>query len=77
MAGKDVLLAELIAPVVEALGFTLWGIEYLAHAKQTIVRIYIDAEAGINVDDCAKVSRQVSAVGCGHLLTVAVSLPVS
>ena len=62
MAGKDVLLADLVAPVVEALGYVLWGVEYVAHGKQTIVRIYIDGSEGVNVDDCAKVSRQVGSV---------------
>ncbi|MCR8921237.1 ribosome maturation factor RimP [Dasania sp. GY-MA-18] len=62
MAGKDALLLELIKPVVEALELQLWGVEYLAHAKQTVVRIYIDSPKGIDVDDCAAVSRQVSSV---------------
>lgn len=62
MAGKEALLRELIKPVVEALALELWGIEYLSHSKQTIVRIYIDSPKGIDVDDCAKVSRQVGSV---------------
>jgi ribosome maturation factor RimP len=62
MAGKEVLLVDLVAPVVEALGYGLWGVEYLSHAKQSVVRIYIDSPDGITVDDCAKVSRQVSSV---------------
>ena len=62
MAGKQEQLLDLIKPVVEALELQLWGVEYLAHAKQTVVRIYIDNPAGVDVDDCAKVSRQVSSV---------------
>lgn len=62
MAGKDVLLTDLVKPVAEALGVDLWGVEYLSHGKQSIVRIYIDHADGIDVDDCAKVSRQVSSV---------------
>lgn len=62
LAGKETQLTELVAPVAEALGFELWGIEYLSQGKQTVVRIYIDSPDGINVDDCAKVSRQVSGV---------------
>ena len=62
MAGKDALLADLVAPVAEALGYELWGIEYLSHGKHSVVRIYIDSPDGVNVDDCAKVSRQVSSV---------------
>ncbi|MEE8059867.1 MAG: ribosome maturation factor RimP [Pseudomonadales bacterium] len=62
MAGKEVLLADLVAPVTEALGYELWGIEYLSHGQQAVVRIYIDSPDGIDVDDCAKLSRQVSSV---------------
>ena len=62
MAGKEVLLADLVAPVAEALGYELWGIEYSTHDNQSVVRIYIDGPEGVNVDDCAKLSRQVSSV---------------
>lgn len=61
-AGKEILLNELVAPIANALGYDLWGIEYVSHAKQTLVRIYIDSANGIDVDDCAKLSRQVSSV---------------
>lgn len=54
-------LKALIEPVVRGMGFELWGLEYLAHGKQASLKVYIDAEAGIDVDDCARVSRQVSA----------------
>lgn len=62
MAARDELLTGLVTPVAIALGYELWGIEYISSGKQTIVRIYIDAENGIDVDDCAKLSRQVSSV---------------
>lgn len=62
MAGKESLLAGYVTPVAEALGYELWGIEYLSHGKQSVVRIYIDSPNGVDVDDCAKVSRQVSGI---------------
>ena len=55
-------LNELIEPVVDSLGFEFVGLEYLSGASPSVLRIYIDQEQGINVDDCATVSRQVSAV---------------
>ncbi|HKI75552.1 MAG TPA: ribosome maturation factor RimP [Pseudomonadales bacterium] len=55
-------LKGLIEPVVEGLGFELWGLEYRAHGKSASLKVYIDAESGIDVDDCARVSRQVSAM---------------
>lgn len=64
MAGsaKTAELESLIRPAVEALGFELWGLEYLSQGKHSLVRIYIDHEQGINVDHCAQVSRQVSSI---------------
>ena len=58
----DELLKGLIEPVVEGLGCKLWGIERLSRDKQTALKVYIDAEAGISVGDCAKVSRQISSL---------------
>ena len=62
MSAKLKLLHELIEPGVTSLGFELWGIEYLAHGAHSVLRVYIDAEHGITVDDCAKVSHQISGV---------------
>ena len=55
-------LNELIKPVVEAMGCELWGIEQLSMGRYSTVKIYIDSERGVNIDDCAKVSRQVSSL---------------
>ena len=55
-------LYEVITPVIEGLGYELVGIEYLPQGKHSLLRIYIDHESGITLDDCEKVSRQVSAV---------------
>jgi len=57
-----VKLNEMFAPVVDGLGYEFVGLEYKSGASPSILRIYIDHEDGITVDDCAKVSRQVSAV---------------
>lgn len=55
-------LVALIEPFVSGMGFTLWGVEYLPSGKFSTLRIFIDHEDGIHVDNCAEVSRQVSAV---------------
>ncbi|MCO7232751.1 MULTISPECIES: ribosome maturation factor RimP [Cobetia] len=62
MSTKDAALNALIDPVVSALGFELWGIDYLSQGKQSRLVIYIDHPDGITVDNCASVSRQVGAV---------------
>jgi ribosome maturation factor RimP len=55
-------LTEMIRHSVEPLGFELVGVEYLAHGSRHVLRIYIDHADGIEVEDCARVSHQVSGV---------------
>ena len=55
-------LTALLEPAISGLGYELVGIEYLPTGKNSVLRIYIDSEQGILVDDCEIVSRQVSAV---------------
>jgi ribosome maturation factor RimP len=47
---------------VEGLGYECVGIEYNPHPQHGLLRIYIDSENGILVDDCSKVSHQLSGV---------------
>jgi len=55
-------LVNLIEPIVEGLGYECVGIEYNPHPTNGLLRIYIDSQNGILVDDCSKVSHQVSGV---------------
>lgn len=59
---KEQQLQAMLAPAVSALGYELWGLEYLTHGRQAVLRVFIDSPNGIGVEDCAKVSRQLSAV---------------
>jgi len=63
VATKEETLRAMIAPVVEALGCEFWGLEYLSSGRNALLRIYIDRdETGVTVEDCEKVSRQVSSL---------------
>lgn len=53
-------LVCLIEPIVEGLGYECVGIEYNSHPRHGLLRIYIDAEKGILLEDCTKVSHQLS-----------------
>jgi ribosome maturation factor RimP len=55
-------LEELLSPTINDMGYELWGCEYLPQGKHSLLRIYIDKEDGIGVEDCQKVSKQVSAL---------------
>lgn len=59
---KQDKLSELLSPIVEDLGFRFWGLEYQVRKADALLRIYIDHENGISVDDCAKVSHEVSGI---------------
>jgi ribosome maturation factor RimP len=62
MSSKLEQLQAMLAPVVEALGYQCWGVEFLSQGKHSLLRIYIDHANGILVEDCERVSRQVSGV---------------
>ena len=51
-----------INPIVIDMGYELLGIEYVANRKHSVLRLYIDCEEGVGVNDCETVSRQVSSI---------------
>ena len=55
-------LQDLFKPAIESMGFELWAIEYIPAGRHTTLRVYVDKLGGINVDDCAAISRQLSAI---------------
>ena len=55
-------LVNLIEPIVEGLGYECVGVEYNPHPRNGLLRIYIDKPDGILVEDCSKVSHQLSGV---------------
>ncbi len=55
-------IIDLINPVIGDMGYELIGVEYVASGKHSILRIYIDIDNGIGIEDCEKVSRQLSAI---------------
>jgi ribosome maturation factor RimP len=59
---KAQTLAEIIAPAVTLLGYEFVGCVHIAQGRHSSLRVYIDNERGITLDDCEKASRQISAV---------------
>lgn len=55
-------LTQMLKPAVEGVGYELVGIEHLPAGKRSVLRIYIDSPDGITVNDCSRVSHQVSGV---------------
>lgn len=52
-------VADLIESSLEGMGFELVEVEYLSSQGRWILRIYIDQEGGVTIDDCAQVSREL------------------
>lgn len=59
---KNEAIEELLRPAVESLGYELVGIEYHPNSVNALLRVFIDKEGGINLDDCMAVNQQVGAV---------------
>jgi len=55
-------LVALFEPVITSMGYELVGVLYRPSRGEGLVRVYIDAQTGISVDDCARVSYQVSGI---------------
>lgn len=45
-------------PVVEGLGCKIWDVEYVREGGEWFLRIYIDKDGGVGIDDCEAVSRR-------------------
>ena len=55
-------LTELFEPVVESMGYELVGVEFNTAGNHGTLRVYIDRETGVNIDDCAAISHQLSGI---------------
>ena len=55
-------LEVLLKPAIHALGYEFVGIELIGSIRHRVLRVYIDAAAGISVEDCSIASRQISAI---------------
>ncbi|MBW1679964.1 MAG: ribosome maturation factor RimP [Deltaproteobacteria bacterium] len=63
-------ISSLADPVVDALGLELVDVEYLTQGGRWIVRVYVDREGGVTLDECAMLSREL-----GPLLDVKDVIP--
>ena len=62
MSARAEVLQKMIEPAIKALGLQLWGVEYIGQGRHTLLRIYIDKDGGINIEDCAEASRHISSI---------------
>lgn len=56
-------IRQLLDPILESLGLSLWDMEFQKHGPQWLLRIYIDREnTGVTLNDCEAVSRDLATV---------------
>jgi ribosome maturation factor RimP len=71
-------LEALFEPIVQGLGFDLWGVQLRSSENHAHVKIFIDHEDGITVDNCSDVSHQISGImDVEDPISVAYTLEVS
>lgn len=55
-------VATLAKPIVEARGCSLWDVEYVREGADYILRVAIDKEGGVDIDDCEAISRALDPI---------------
>lgn len=53
------IVRELIQPVADEMGYILWDVEYVKEGAEMVLRITIDQDAGIGIDDCERLHRAI------------------
>lgn len=51
---------RIVLPIVEGLGYQLYDVVYVKEGTEMYLRLFIDSDLGIGLDDCEKVSNEVS-----------------
>ena len=64
---KVTLLAQ---PVVEREGCSLWDVEYVREAGSWYLRLYIDKDGGVSIDDCERISRALDPIPDSYVFEV-------
>ena len=55
-------VAAFAKPVVESFGCELWDVEYVREGSERYLRLYIDKDGGIDIEDCEKVHRAMDPI---------------
>ena len=56
------LVTEFAQPVVESFGCSLWDVEYVREGSERFLRLYIDKDGGIDIEDCEKIHRAIDPI---------------
>ena len=63
-AGRGIAdrVREIIQPTADELGYYLWHVEYVKEGAEYILRVTIDSDEGITIDDCEAMSRAIDPI---------------
>ena len=56
------LVAQLAQPIVEENGCSLWDVEYVREGSEYFLRLYLDKETGVDINDCERISRAMDPI---------------
>ena len=56
------LVEQFARPIVEAHGCGLWDVEYVREGSEQFLRLYIEKDGGVDIEDCEKIHRAVDPV---------------
>ena len=56
------LVTSFATPIVESFGCRLWDVEYVREGSERFLRLYIDKDGGVDIEDCEKIHRAVDPV---------------
>ena len=56
------LVTQFSQPIVESFGCRLWDVEYVREGSERYLRLYIDKDGGVDIDDCEKIHRAVDPI---------------
>ena len=56
------LVASFAEPIVKAHGCELWDVEYVREGSEYFLRLYLDKEGGVDINDCEAISRAVDPI---------------
>ena len=60
MSSIEKNVEALVKPIIEDLGYELYDVEYVKEGKNYFLRIFIDKEDGIDLNDCEKVNDAIN-----------------
>ena len=63
-------VTALARPIVEEEGCSLWDVEYVREAGSWYLRVFIDKEGGVSIDDCERISRRLDPIPDSYVFEV-------